>query len=84
LEADLAAADLAESGYDCWPPMGADRHGPNWSGLSHAPGGAEYHLAGPVLHVVLPTSRAVREWIARAFDHLIGLVEYRRNRVRLE
>ena len=28
LEADLAAADLAESGYDRWPPEGADRHGP--------------------------------------------------------
>jgi hypothetical protein len=28
LEADLAAADLAESGYDGWPPEGADRHGP--------------------------------------------------------
>jgi len=27
LEADLAAADLAESGYDRWPPEGADRHG---------------------------------------------------------
>lgn len=27
LEADLAAADLAESGYDRWPPVGADRHG---------------------------------------------------------
>ncbi len=28
LEADLAAADLAESGYDRWPPEGAGRHGP--------------------------------------------------------
>jgi hypothetical protein len=28
VEADLAAADLAESGYDPWPPEGADRHGP--------------------------------------------------------
>jgi hypothetical protein len=28
LEADLAAADLAKSGYDGWPPDGADRHGP--------------------------------------------------------
>jgi len=28
LEADLAAADLAESGCDLWPPEGADRHGP--------------------------------------------------------
>jgi len=28
LEADLAAADLAGSGYDRWPPEGADRHGP--------------------------------------------------------
>ena len=28
LEADLAAADLAESGCDRWPPEGADRHGP--------------------------------------------------------
>jgi predicted nucleic acid-binding Zn-ribbon protein len=28
LEADLAAADLAESGYDRDPPAGADRHGP--------------------------------------------------------
>ena len=28
LEADLAAADLAESGHDRWPPEGADRHGP--------------------------------------------------------
>jgi hypothetical protein len=28
LEAGLAAADLAESGYDRWPPEGADRHGP--------------------------------------------------------
>jgi hypothetical protein len=28
LEADLAAADLAESGYDRYPPEGADRHGP--------------------------------------------------------
>jgi hypothetical protein len=28
LEADLAAADLAEPGYDRWPPEGADRHGP--------------------------------------------------------
>ena len=28
LEADLAAADLAESGYDRWPSAGADRHGP--------------------------------------------------------
>src|SRR5262249_60952982 len=28
MEADLAAADLAESGYDRWPPEGADRHGP--------------------------------------------------------
>jgi hypothetical protein len=28
LEADLAAADLAESGYGRWPPEGADRHGP--------------------------------------------------------
>ena len=26
-EADLAAADLAESGYDRDPPIGADRHG---------------------------------------------------------
>ena len=28
LEADLAAADLAESGFDRWPPEGTDRHGP--------------------------------------------------------
>ena len=28
LEADLAAADLAESGYDRWPSEGTDRHGP--------------------------------------------------------
>ena len=27
-EADLAAADLAASGYDRDPPVGADRHGP--------------------------------------------------------
>lgn len=27
-EADVAAADLAESGYDQCPPVGADRHGP--------------------------------------------------------
>jgi hypothetical protein len=27
-EADVAAADLAASGYDDWPPVGADRHGP--------------------------------------------------------
>jgi hypothetical protein len=27
-EADLAAADLAESGYADDPPVGADRHGP--------------------------------------------------------
>jgi hypothetical protein len=27
-EADLAAADLASSGYDRDPPIGADRHGP--------------------------------------------------------
>jgi hypothetical protein len=27
-EADVAAADLAESGYDDSPPIGADRHGP--------------------------------------------------------
>jgi hypothetical protein len=27
-EADIAAADLAASGYDDWPPVGADRHGP--------------------------------------------------------
>jgi hypothetical protein len=26
-EADIAAADLAESGYDRDPPIGADRHG---------------------------------------------------------
>jgi hypothetical protein len=30
LEADLAAADLAERGYDRWPPEGADRHGPGY------------------------------------------------------
>jgi len=29
LEADLAAADLAESGDDGWPSEGADRHGPD-------------------------------------------------------
>jgi hypothetical protein len=28
LEADLAAADLAASGYDRWPPEGAGRPGP--------------------------------------------------------
>jgi hypothetical protein len=27
-EADVAAADLAASGYDRDPPVGADRHGP--------------------------------------------------------
>jgi hypothetical protein len=27
-EADIAAADLAESGFDNDPPVGADRHGP--------------------------------------------------------
>src|SRR5262249_6487140 len=27
-EAHVAAADLAESGYDRWPPGGTDRHGP--------------------------------------------------------
>lgn len=32
LEADLAAADLAESGYDRWPPQGAGRHGPGCEG----------------------------------------------------
>jgi hypothetical protein len=46
LEADLAAADLAESGYDKDPPVGTDRHGPG-CGCPYCPLENEAELTEP-------------------------------------
>jgi hypothetical protein len=47
LEADLAAADLAESGYDRWPPEGTDRHGPGCQCPECYDPGPDEHGPGP-------------------------------------
>ena len=47
VEADLAAADLAESGYDRWPPEGAGRYGPGCQGPECFGPGPEEHGPGP-------------------------------------
>ena len=47
LGADLAAADLAESGSDRWPPEGAGRHGPGCQCPECDVPGPEEHGPGP-------------------------------------